>query len=115
MSASEFWRIHGAFSPLLQYAGVRILEQVCSNSASERNWKDFKLVSTKARNQLSTEKVKKLIMIHNALRIEQADLSSWRDEMKKGTNDDEICKVNTALIQAATLIALKFKNWIEDE
>lgn len=71
---------------------------MCSNSASERNWKDFKLVSSKARNQLSTGKVEKLIKIHNGLRIEQADLTPWRGEMQKWTTADEICKLNTVLV-----------------
>jgi hypothetical protein len=115
MRADDFWRIYCAFSPLLQYAATRILEQVCSNSASERNWKDYKLVSSKARSQLSVDKVKMLIKVHNGLKIEQADLESWRGEMMKWTEADEMCKLNLSLVQAAAIVALRFKNWIEDE
>jgi hypothetical protein len=37
------------------------------------------------------------------------------DRKVKWTAADEICKLNLSLVQAAAIVALRFKNWIEDE
>jgi hypothetical protein len=62
----------------LSQAVIRILEQVFSNSASKRNWKDYKLVNSKAHHQVSVKKVMKFIKVHYGVKIEQADLEPWR-------------------------------------
>jgi hypothetical protein len=113
LSPSEFWRTCCAFSPELQYAATWILEQACSNSAAERDWKDYKLTSTKARSCLAVDKVRKLIKCHNGIKIEQADEAAWRREHKKFTEVDEMCKLDAVLVAAAAIVPLRFKNYIE--
>lgn len=114
-SASEFWRTACAFSPELRYAAIWILEQKCSNSAAERDWKDYKLNSTKTRSLLEPERVKKMIKIANGIKIQQADEAGWRPELKRFTEADEMCKLDAVLVAAAAVVPLRFKNYIQLE
>ena len=98
----------------LQYCATRILEQ-CSDSFAERDWKDFKLISSKTRNQLRNDCVRRLIQISCSLRIKQADLSPWRTEVGKYSIADELCMLDKDLLAASERSTSRFKNWIEDE
>jgi hypothetical protein len=64
---------------------------------------------------LHTDKVKKLVQVHCALRIEQADLEDWRHEVLKFTAEDEMCKIDVGLESALNKAARRFKNYIEEE
>jgi len=47
----------GAHVPDLQRVAVRVLSQVSSASACERNWSTFEFIHTKKRNRLKCKKV----------------------------------------------------------
>jgi hypothetical protein len=59
MPAFRWWLAFGAHVPELQKVAVRVLSQVTSSSASERNWSTFDFIHTKKRNRLHCKRVSK--------------------------------------------------------
>ena len=57
MPASQWWLAFGAHVPDLQKVAIRVLSQVASASACERNWSTFDFIHTKKRNRLHCDKV----------------------------------------------------------
>jgi len=57
MPAFRWWLAFGAHVPELQKIAVRVLSQVTSASASERNWSAFDFIHTKKRNRLHCKRV----------------------------------------------------------
>lgn len=57
MPAFRWWLAFGAHVPELQKVAVRVLSQVTSSSASERNWSTFDFIHTKKRNRLHCKRV----------------------------------------------------------
>jgi len=57
MSASRWWQAFGAHVPELQKVAIRVLSQVTSASACERNWSTFDFIHSKKRNRLKCDKV----------------------------------------------------------
>jgi hypothetical protein len=64
---------------------------------------------------MSVKQAMKFVKVHNGIKVEQADLKLRRGYMLKWTAADEICKLNLSLFQAAAIVPLRFRNWIEDE
>lgn len=65
MPASRWWMAFGAHIPELQKVAVRVLSQVASASACERNWSTFDFIHTKKRNRLQCDKVNKILFFSN--------------------------------------------------
>lgn len=63
MSASRWWQAFGAHVPELQKVAIRVLSQVPSASACERNWSTFDFIHSKKRNRLHCDKVRIEILI----------------------------------------------------
>jgi hypothetical protein len=63
-------------TPSLQGCALRLVSQYCSSGGCERNWSTFALIHTKVCNQLSYEKLHKLVYVNYNLYIHlrQADL-----------------------------------------
>jgi len=57
MPVFRWWLAFGAHVPELQKVAVRVLSQVTSSSASERNWSTFDFIHTKKRNRLHCKRV----------------------------------------------------------
>ncbi len=57
MPAFRWWLAFGAHVPELQKVAVRVLSQVTSASASERNWSTFEFIHTKKRNRMKCQRV----------------------------------------------------------
>lgn len=62
MSASRWWQAFGAHVPELQKVAIRVLSQVTSASACERNWSTFDFIHSKKRNRLKCDKVQILLL-----------------------------------------------------
>jgi hypothetical protein len=63
----------GSDTPTLQNLALRLVSQCCSSSGCERNWSTFALVQTKVRNQLSHQKLHKLVYVNYNLRLRLKD------------------------------------------
>eukprot|EP00253_Pinus_taeda_P006302 PITA_06302 len=48
-----WWRMYGARVPLLQKLAIRILNQTCSSSGCECNWRVYEKIHNKKRNELT--------------------------------------------------------------
>jgi hypothetical protein len=69
MPAFRWWLAFGAHVPELQRVAVRVLSQVTSSSASERNWSTFDFIHTKKRNRLHCKRVRDIVYVHSNLRL----------------------------------------------
>jgi hypothetical protein len=69
MPAHRWWLSFGAHVPELQKVAVRVLAQVASASACERNWSTFDFIHTKKRNRLRSTKVRDVVYVHCNLRL----------------------------------------------
>jgi hypothetical protein len=69
MPAHKWWERYGYFCPELQYVARRVLAQVVSATACERNWSVFGYLHTAVRNKLSAEKSADLTYCYSSLRL----------------------------------------------
>lgn len=65
----EWWNMYGGSVPELQKVAMRVLAQVASAGAAERNWSDFDFIHNKKRNRLGADKAKKLVKVFSNLRM----------------------------------------------
>ncbi|KAH9291987.1 hypothetical protein KI387_042831, partial [Taxus chinensis] len=64
----SWWRLYG-LSGLLRPLAIRLLSQVSSSSASERNWSTYGWIHSVKRNRLTSARAEKLVVVHSALRL----------------------------------------------
>ena len=69
MPAYAWWMSFGAHVPQLQQVAIRVLAQVTSASASERNWSTFEFIHSKKRNRLKCKRVRDVVFVHANLRL----------------------------------------------
>lgn len=65
----KWWLQYGIGVPALQKVAVKVLAQITSSSASERNWSTFEWIHSKKRNRLAVATAEKLVFIHCNLRL----------------------------------------------
>jgi hypothetical protein len=100
--ASAWWRSYGSAIPELRYFAIRILDEVISSSASERNWKDFKHIRSKIRNRLSLDSTKKQVIVAINLRLKDLQRDDWKLELNKWTEEDELFKLDASLVASSS-------------
>jgi hypothetical protein len=112
---SDWYRMYASFVPLLQSVGIRVGGQRQGAGASERNWHDYKTVRTKLRSQMSSETVHKLITVKTQMLIEERELSNWKLEIAKFTEEDEFIKLDNRITAsaAASRQLIPFSNYQE--
>jgi hypothetical protein len=64
-----WWLTYGTEAPELQSIAVRVLAQVASSGASERNWSAFDFIQTKRRNRLTPSLVFDLVYIYSNMKV----------------------------------------------
>ena len=69
MPAHAWWSLYGGGYPELQRVAIRVLSQVISASASERNWSTYGFIHSKSRNRLQPARANKLVYVHSNLRL----------------------------------------------
>ena len=65
-----WWRIYGDGAPELKHLAIRLLSQIASSSAAERNWSTYSFIHSIKRNRLTSRRAEKLVAVHSALRLE---------------------------------------------
>lgn len=73
MPAHMWWQQFGSHAPELQHIAVRLLSQISSACACERNWSSFDFIHSRRRNQLHVERAFKLVYIFTNLRLLDKD------------------------------------------
>ncbi|KAL0226196.1 hypothetical protein P9112_013520 [Eukaryota sp. TZLM1-RC] len=61
MPAYKWWTFYGSKTPLLQQVAVRVLAQVLSVSACERNWSAYEGFHTKKRSRMQVKRTEKIV------------------------------------------------------
>ena len=61
--------MHGDDAPEIQHLAIRLLSQIASSSAIERNWSTYSFIHSIKRNRLSSKRAEKLVAVHSALRL----------------------------------------------
>jgi hypothetical protein len=115
MNANEWWIQIATTYVELRFFAIKLLDLVASSSAAERDWKDYKGFSTKARAQMAPEKVQQLKVVSNAMRIKSKDYDAWRLEMNKFGLMEHLLEIDIGLERAQGIVArFPFNNWMED-
>lgn len=69
VSPGEWWEQYGDSAPVLQKVAIRILSQVCSTSAFEKQWNTFQQIHSEKRNKIDKEALNDLIYINYNLKL----------------------------------------------
>ena len=64
-----WWENYGTGTPELQRLAIRVLSQVSSASACERNWSTYGFIHSMKRNRLGHKKADDLVYVHSNLRL----------------------------------------------
>jgi hAT family C-terminal dimerisation region len=65
----NFWREWGSACPKLSKLAIRVLSQVASASACERNWSTYDFIHSKKRNKLLPKRAEDLVFVFTNLRL----------------------------------------------
>eukprot|EP00253_Pinus_taeda_P028749 PITA_28749 len=65
----DFWIQYGTGTPLLHRLAIRLLSQVTSSSACERNLSEYAFIPSMKRNSLGTKMAQDLVFVHSNLRL----------------------------------------------
>lgn len=69
LSPIAWWENYGTGTPMLQRLAIRVLSQVSSASACERNWSTYGFIHSMKRNRLGHTKADDLVFVHSNLRL----------------------------------------------
>ena len=62
-----WWRMYGGDVQELRQLASRLLSQVSSSSAAERNWSTYSFIHSVKRNRLTSKRAEKLVYVHSSL------------------------------------------------
>lgn len=74
--------------PKLQRIAIRILSQVSSASASERNWSTYDFIHSKKRNRLTPNRAADLVYVFTNLRLMENVTSAYFEEAEDEYSSD---------------------------
>ncbi|RWR97937.1 hypothetical protein CKAN_02741000 [Cinnamomum micranthum f. kanehirae] len=88
MPPANWWMNFGEDTPMLRKAAICILSQVTTSSNYERNWSTFSLIHTKSRNQLTMQKLNKVVYCHYNLKLRN------RTRERRAKDDPNYCPIS---------------------
>jgi Protein of unknown function (DUF 659)/hAT family C-terminal dimerisation region len=83
-----WWRYSGSAWPHLQEVAMRVLSQVTSASACERNWSNFGFIHNKSRNRLQVERATDLVYVYANRRLLNHAENTSRAYIRWGDEDE---------------------------
>jgi hypothetical protein len=90
MAAHAWWGLYGGGCPELQRVAVRVLSQVISSSASERNWSTYGFIHSKLRNRLTLARAEQLVFAHtNGRLLDKTSAISYEEQFPVWDSDPE--------------------------
>lgn len=115
MSGGKWWRRFGYESQELKYVAVRVLSQVVSATASERNWSAFGQQHTAIRGNMSWKRAKSLTYCYQSLRLRDklADpthseiIPAWEELAEDDSEDGEREYLLAEEVDAASFLAIE--------
>jgi Protein of unknown function (DUF 659)/hAT family C-terminal dimerisation region len=86
----KWWQEFGVSSGSIRKLAIRVLSQVTSASACERNWSSYDFIHSKKRNRLRTERAQDLVFVFSNLRLNRnLRRISYKEKGEDWTNDDD--------------------------
>ena len=73
-----WWKFHGDDAPEIKHLATRLLSQIASSSATERNWSTYSFIHSIKRNRLTSRRAEKLVAVHSSLRLEHRKTPEYR-------------------------------------
>ena len=70
-------------APTLRNLTLKVISQIASFSAYERNWSSFALIHTKQRNRLAYPKLQQLIFCYYNMKLKIHDMEAKFDKVVK--------------------------------
>ena len=70
--------MHGDDAPEIKHLATRLLSQIASSSAAERNWSTYSFIHSIKRNRLTSRRAEKLVAVHSALRLAHRKTPEYR-------------------------------------
>jgi hypothetical protein len=92
--------MYGDKAPEIHTLAMRLLSQVGSSSAAERNWSTYSFIHSIKRNMLTSKRAEKLVYVHSSLRLLTRKAleylegpAAWWDVDPEDASqiDDEVC------------------------
>ena len=69
MSGADWWGIYGHANPELANVAIKILSQVASACACERNWSTYDFIHSKRRNKLTSSRAEDLVFVFSNMNL----------------------------------------------
>nr|XP_012570420.1 uncharacterized protein LOC105851937 [Cicer arietinum] len=88
---AEWWKTHGAQTPLLQVLAIKVLSLTCSSSGCERNWSTFEHIHSNTRSRLEHKRLEGFVFVkYNQALKEHYDCCDVIDPIVLNKDDDYI-------------------------
>jgi hypothetical protein len=107
----HLWRsTYGASYPTLQKVAVRVLSQVSSACACERNWSNYDFIHNRKRNRLQPERADDIVYVFSNLRLANKVFDVEYEEKfldwveVEGEDSDDYCRVTTVRLSLAGMV-----------
>ena len=73
--------MYGNHAPTLRNLALKVLSQIASSSACERNWSTFALIYTKQRNRLAYPRLQQLVFCFYNMKLKIRDMQAETDKV----------------------------------
>ena len=81
--ATEWWFMYGNHTPTLRNLALKVLSQIATSLACERNWSTFALIHTKQRNRLAYPRLQQLVFCYHNMKLKIRDMQAKTDKVAK--------------------------------
>ncbi|KAL6331904.1 hypothetical protein AAG906_020252 [Vitis piasezkii] len=78
---AEWWFMYVNQTPTLRKLAIKVLSQIASYFACERNWSTFALIHTKQRNRLACPRLEQLVFCYYNMRLKLCDMETENDRV----------------------------------
>lgn len=87
--AHQWWEVYGVGHPQLQQLAMRVLSQVTSACACERNWSTYDFIHNKKRNRLAPRRARDLVFAFTNMRLVEKMQSPAGEEFVGWDEEEE--------------------------
>ena len=77
----EWWFMYGNHAPTLRNLAIKVIFQIASSSACERNWSTLALIHTKQRNRFAHPRLQQLVFCYYNMKLKIRDMEAETDKV----------------------------------
>ena len=78
---AEWWFMYGNHAPTLSNLVLKVISQIASSSACERNWSTFALIHIKQINRLAYPRLQQLVFCYYNMKLKIRDMQAEIDKV----------------------------------